>query len=160
MWWGLMAKRGGTKTDAISHLSHATHATNAISHAINAISHATNAISHARMRYKLVRYNCLTVLKQSVGFFSVGLKVRPELFIHDICERIFCKHCFLVFAQKRNEKQDSFMTARRVSSRPWRNKSRNLPLYYSCRWLVQEARGNRCHTHSLRMGWRDICEFP
>jgi hypothetical protein len=92
-----MAKWGGTN------LIHATHATNAIphvTHAINAISHATNAISDARMRYKRIRYDCLTILKQS-GNFSGGTKVRPDVFLHDICERIFFVSTVISFSHKK-----------------------------------------------------------
>ena len=65
-------------TNAISHLSHATDATNAISHsthAINAISHTTNAINN--LHVKFISYDCL-------GFFPAGLKIRPDVFLHDI----------------------------------------------------------------------------
>ena len=40
-----------------------------------------------------------------------------DVFLHDICKRIIFPDCFFLFAQKRNEKRDSFTTARFVSSR-------------------------------------------
>ena len=45
-------------------LSMDTSSVDIISHA----THAINAISHVHMRYKLIRYDCMTVLKQSGNF--------------------------------------------------------------------------------------------
>jgi hypothetical protein len=90
-------------TNAISHLLHATHATNAILHA----THAINEISHARMRYKLIRYNCLTVLKQS-GNFSGGTKVRPDVFLRDICKRIFFVSTVFSFLHKKEMRSRTY----------------------------------------------------
>jgi hypothetical protein len=45
----------------------------------------------------------ITVLlsENSMGIYPAGLKVKPDVFLHDICERIFCQPVFFfVFAQK------------------------------------------------------------
>ena len=49
-----------------------------------------------------------TVKRRSCGYgFLAGLKIMPDMFLHDICKRIFCQHYFFIFTRKRNEKWDS-----------------------------------------------------
>jgi hypothetical protein len=60
----------------------------------------------------------MTVLlsENSMGIYPAGLKVKPDVFLHDICELIFCQPVFFLRFRTKNEKQDSFTTARRVFS--------------------------------------------
>jgi hypothetical protein len=53
---------------------------------------------------------------KTVWEFSGGTENLADVFLHDIRKRICFPHCFFLLAQKRNEKRDSFTTARRVSS--------------------------------------------
>ena len=94
--------------DATNAILHASHAISHLSHA----THATNAISHATKRYGMCTYDMklldMTVLlsENSMGIYPAGLKVNPDVFLHDICELIFCQPVFFRFRTK-NEKQDS-----------------------------------------------------
>jgi hypothetical protein len=53
---------------------------------------------------------------KTVWEISGGTENLADVFLHDIRKRICFPHCFFLLAQKRNEKRDSFTTARRVSS--------------------------------------------
>ncbi len=57
--------------------------------------------------------DCLRTLCE---FFSGTETTAKNMFLHDICERIFCQLIFTIFSQKRNEKHDSFTMARHGSS--------------------------------------------
>jgi hypothetical protein len=60
-------------------------------------------ISHLSQTLKnFIRYDCLNVCKQHESFPG-GTE---NVFLHDICKRIFCKNYFRCFARKRNEKGD------------------------------------------------------
>jgi hypothetical protein len=49
-------------------------------------------------------------------FEKGGTKSLPKVFVHNNCELIYFLFYFIAFSQNRNEKQDSFYTAKHVSS--------------------------------------------
>ncbi len=72
---------------------------------------------HAIKTYRIQLSDC----QSHSGNFSVGLKIRPDVFLHDICKRIFVKS-FFIFSPKRNEKRGLFTKARCGSPWNWHSK--------------------------------------
>jgi hypothetical protein len=77
---------------------------------IDAISHLLRACDGNLKKIRLS--DCLKTVWE---FFWRDWKILWHVYSRH-CERIFSSSLFFLFAQKRNEKQDSFTTARRVSS--------------------------------------------
>jgi hypothetical protein len=96
---------------------HLLHATNAMSH----ILHATNAMSHTLHAPNAIAMYAINARKSDVVSLSsflntfylrkAGLKVCPKCFFTTTVNSFF-----LPSHKKRHEKQDSFYTAKRVSS--------------------------------------------
>ncbi len=75
----------------LSHLSHATNATPHTLHATNAMSHLLHAMyaTNARNTRKIVIVRLFNFLKTLFNIKEAGLKILPEVFLHNNCERIY-----------------------------------------------------------------------
>ncbi len=75
-------------------------------------------------------------LSDYFSFEKGGTESLPNVFVHDNCEQIYFYFYFLPSNKKRDEKRDSFYTAKRV---------------YSCRRPLAQPRGS--------MTWKEHAVF-